>query len=97
MKHMINNMDIDDIIENETLLKNNNLIEELSSEKLKKIADSNISASTKHEIAKSILTWRVNPADPQHKAFGWMGKNAGEWLQSDVRSSGPSGKTYSPA
>jgi len=96
VKHMVNNMDIEDIIQNEDLLKNNNLIEELTPDKLKKIAAEGIAEDTKHIIAKNILTWRTSPADPQHKSFGWMSKsqNHGEWLKSSITANG---KTYNPA
>jgi hypothetical protein len=95
IKDMTKNWDSSDIAGmDESILTNPKLIEYLSNEHLKKIADGDVSAATKHEIAEKILMWRKNPTDPQHKAFGWMSKNHGQWLEKAVMAGG---KTYTPA
>lgn len=90
VKDMVKNYEVSDIAGlDESLLTNPKLIEHLSSEHLKKIADSEASADMKDEIARTILNWKnAEHGDKQHRAFGWINKNKNEWLK-DAPSTAP--------
>ncbi|MBP6858556.1 MAG: hypothetical protein KBC33_01855 [Candidatus Pacebacteria bacterium] len=96
VKQMVKDMDIDSIVEDESLLANPGLLEHLSIDRLKKIGDSKVSKETKDAIARSILDWKTTSGGSEHSAFGWMSKpkNHGDWLKASITLNGV---TYNPA
>ncbi len=75
VKQMVKDMDIDSIVEDESLLANPGLLEHLSIDRLKKISETNISKETKNAIARSVLDWKTTSGGKEHPAAGWIKKN----------------------
>lgn len=75
VKDMIKKYEAKDIAEmDEAILASEALVGQMSAEHLKKIHEGTVSDETKALIAKTILAWKKEPTDKQHRAFGWMKK-----------------------
>lgn len=82
VKHMMENMEVDDLMKHASLLNNEHVVANLKPGMLKKLSEEGLSAAQKRAIGQEIYMWSLKPSSggATHAAYSFVDKNAKEWL-----------------